>query len=308
MLNRLFHEQASGFYIDVGAWDPNMHSVTKHFYQCGWHGVNIEPLRSKFELFQRERPRDANLNVAVGDGPGEMRFFECMEESYLSTPDPVIADQFRARGGTVTEYTVPVVTLNEIFEKYCPGPVEFLKIDVEGWEKPAIESCDWRRFRPRALVIEATKPATPPASWDDLESIARWHDWEPIILANRYVFAYFDGLNRFYVREEDAALAGRFQLPPGIFDDIRYEKFDQNQELKRLLKESEADRAELTRLLKESEADRAELTRLLKESEADRAARLEQIHELTRLLRNRPGRWLLRAFRRGASAVFRPRD
>jgi hypothetical protein len=36
MLNRLFHEQASGFYIDVGAWDPNMHSVTKHFYKGGW--------------------------------------------------------------------------------------------------------------------------------------------------------------------------------------------------------------------------------------------------------------------------------
>jgi FkbM family methyltransferase len=113
-----------------------MHSVTKHFYKSGWHGVNIEPLRSKFELFEREHPRDVNLNVAVGDGPGKMRFFECMAESYLSTPDPVIANQFRMRDGTVTEYMVPVVTLNEIFERYCPAPVDFLKIDIEGWEKP----------------------------------------------------------------------------------------------------------------------------------------------------------------------------
>ena len=37
------------------------------------------------------------------------------------------------------------------------------------------------------------------------------------------MFAYFDGLNRFYVREEEARLARRFQLPPGIFDDIAYE-------------------------------------------------------------------------------------
>lgn len=128
--------------------------------------------------------------------------------------------------------------------------------------RPAIESCDWRRFWPRALVIEATKPAPRPASWADLESIAMWHDWEPIILANRYVFAYFDGLNRAYVSEEDAALAGRFQPPPAVFDDIRYEESNQIQEL----------------------------TRLLSESEADRAARLE-IRELTRLLRNRPGRY-----------------
>jgi FkbM family methyltransferase len=198
-----------------------MHSVTKHFYKCGWHGVNIEPLRSKFELLQRERPRDTNLNVAVGDAPGSTCFFDCMEENDLSTLDPVIADQFRARGGTVTKYMVPVVTRNEIFERYCPGPVDFLKIDIEGWEKPA----------------------TRPASWDDLESIAMWHDWEPIILANRYVFAYFDGLTRFYVREEEAALARRFQLPPGVFDDIEYDTSDQMQELTRLLKESRADRA-----------------------------------------------------------------
>jgi hypothetical protein len=70
-----------------------------------------------------------------------------------------------------------------------------------------------------------------------------WHDWEPIILANGYVFAYFDGLTRFYVREEEAALARRFQLPPGVFDDIEYDTSDQMQELTRLLKESRADRA-----------------------------------------------------------------
>ena len=243
MLSRLFPDQATGFYVDVGAWDPHIHSVTKHFYKAGWCGVNVEPLRSKFELFLRERPRDVNLNVAVGDAPGELRFFECLEESYLSTPDPSIAQQFRSRGGTVTEYPVPVITLNAILERHCPEAVDFLKIDIEGWEKPAIEGCDWQRFRPRALVIEATKPATRPAAWDDLESIAMWHDWEPVLLANRYIFAYFDGLNRFYVREEDAHLAGRFQLPPGVFDEIRYEQFDQVQELARQLKEAEAERA-----------------------------------------------------------------
>ena len=38
LLNRCFGSQASGFYIDVGAWEPVLHSVTHHFYEQGWHG------------------------------------------------------------------------------------------------------------------------------------------------------------------------------------------------------------------------------------------------------------------------------
>jgi hypothetical protein len=30
-----------GFYIDVGANDPQEGSVTKLFYDAGWHGINV---------------------------------------------------------------------------------------------------------------------------------------------------------------------------------------------------------------------------------------------------------------------------
>ena len=32
ILERLFKEVDKGFYVDVGAWDPTIHSVTRHFY------------------------------------------------------------------------------------------------------------------------------------------------------------------------------------------------------------------------------------------------------------------------------------
>ena len=32
----------SGFYIDVGACHPVVHSVTKLFYERGWNGINID--------------------------------------------------------------------------------------------------------------------------------------------------------------------------------------------------------------------------------------------------------------------------
>jgi hypothetical protein len=36
MLERAFADLAEGFYVDVGAWDPDLESVTRHFYERGW--------------------------------------------------------------------------------------------------------------------------------------------------------------------------------------------------------------------------------------------------------------------------------
>jgi len=85
LLARLFREVKQGFYIDVGAWHPTLHSVTKHFYDLGWSGINIEPIQHQHRLFVDERPRDINLNVAVADTPGRLCFHECLELTSLST-------------------------------------------------------------------------------------------------------------------------------------------------------------------------------------------------------------------------------
>ena len=43
--------------------------------------------------------------------------------------------------------------------------------------------------------------------------------WEPALLRSGYLFAWFDGLNRFYVRREDADLLRHFRVQPNVFDD-----------------------------------------------------------------------------------------
>src|SRR5580700_8067787 len=67
LLDRLFENRDSGFYVDVGAMDPVHDSVTKAFYDRGWRGINIEPHPQFYERLVAERSRDINLNVAVGD-------------------------------------------------------------------------------------------------------------------------------------------------------------------------------------------------------------------------------------------------
>ena len=66
ILFSVFYDVENGFYIDIGANDPNIISVTKNFYIRGWHGINIEPLPDKYQALTKFRKRDINLQIGVG--------------------------------------------------------------------------------------------------------------------------------------------------------------------------------------------------------------------------------------------------
>ena len=55
ILAYVFKDHEHGFYVDVGANDPIVHSVTKHFYQLGWRGINVEPHPEKYGRLCRDR-------------------------------------------------------------------------------------------------------------------------------------------------------------------------------------------------------------------------------------------------------------
>ena len=70
-----FYDIENGFYIDIGANDPNDLSVTKAFYLRGWNGINIEPLPDKYDRLIKERPRDINLKIGVGKSKGNSTLY-----------------------------------------------------------------------------------------------------------------------------------------------------------------------------------------------------------------------------------------
>lgn len=199
----LLGDKPSGFYIDVGAWHPITDSVTKHFYEKGWHGLNVEPLPEYFEMLVEDRLGDVNLQCAIGDvGGGRIESLYrvsmtpgvAIAGSGLSTFDGRNAlDAVTRAGFALNEVKVPVYTLAEICAQHVPDGtlIDFLKIDVEGWEEQVIRGADWSRWRPRFLCIEATRPSSQIPAWD----------WEPLLLAAGYRFIEFDSLNRWY---EDA--------------------------------------------------------------------------------------------------------
>ncbi len=301
MLYRVFRDQPTGFYVDVGAADPVHHSVTKWFYDMGWSGINVEPRSVFFEALQRERPRDVNLNCGAGEVSGEVPFFEMSLTPEWSSFDDIARTEAMARGEAIVEHTIPILTLNEIVERHGGGrTIDFLKIDVEGWERQVLSGLDLMRHRPIIVVVEATHQGT--AERDEAK-------WEDILTSAGYKAIYFDGLNKFYVERRRIRLAKHFAVPPNVFDgytinDLAVLERDRAawleaiHALEQRLGESETDRAArlevihaLEQRLSASEAGQAArleaihaLGQRLVESEADRGARLEVIHALEQRL------------------------
>ena len=84
VLYRALKHVERGFYIDVGAWHPTIDSVTRAFYDRGWRGINVEPNPEYFQLLREERPKDINLNAAVGTYKGKVVFYEVLHTGLSS--------------------------------------------------------------------------------------------------------------------------------------------------------------------------------------------------------------------------------
>jgi FkbM family methyltransferase len=203
LLSRAFPSGKDGFYIDVGANDPVVDSVTKHFYDRGWRGINIEPGTGPYERLIADRKNDINLNIGLSNCEKTAELIEFPSNSCLSTLSPDMANVWGQQGLETIKRALPVRTLAQVCEDYVDRPIDFLKIDVEGHEREVIEGGDWSRWRPRVILVEATWP----------------QQWEHLILAADYLFVIFDGLNRYYVPREDSRLLAALSTPVNPSDD-----------------------------------------------------------------------------------------
>ena len=202
ILGHVFKGQKSGFYVDVGANDPDDKSVTKYFYLAGWRGINIEPIPELVEKLNKSRSEDTNKGVAISDKPGQLTFFKG-SASGLSTLSPKIAASHEARGFTFTKIKIPVTTLNAVLEEHAKDKPEitFLNVDVEGFEKQVFSGLDFKRYHPHVIMAESTAPLT---------EVATHQEWESILIGNGYLFAMDDGLNRYYVHNSREKLLPKF--------------------------------------------------------------------------------------------------
>jgi FkbM family methyltransferase len=147
-----------GFYVDVGAHHPVTFSNTNYFYQIGWRGVNIDAMPNSMDLFSRSRKRDINVEVAIASKPANLTFYS-FNEPALNTFSKDLADErlkvpkFKLLNTT----EIQTQTLEKVLEQNLPENqhIDFLSVDVEGFDLDVLKSNNWIKYRPTAVLVES---------------------------------------------------------------------------------------------------------------------------------------------------------
>ena len=200
-LRRALQDIKEGFWVDIGANHPIIESVTKWFSEQGWHGINVEPNPAFLTLLQAERPRDINLGIAIGAHRGRVPL-HILGNTGQTTTIYRFAEREAQNGQPITStIEVDMLPLDALLDTHAKDrTVDFLKIDAEGAEPDIIGAAAFDRHRPRIILFENID------------------GYEPPLPSKGYHYVWYDGLNHFYVRDEDLWRADLLARPPSVWD------------------------------------------------------------------------------------------
>jgi FkbM family methyltransferase len=149
-LLREFFGSQPGTFVDVGANDPVVGSQTYALERAGWEGVLVEPLPHLAERLRAERSAQV-FQFACGPSSqqGEHASF------YVAGPYSSLRREAMLPEAEVESVIdVEIRALDSIIEAACLTHVDFLSIDVEGFELDVLRGFAIPRWRPRLILIE----------------------------------------------------------------------------------------------------------------------------------------------------------
>lgn len=158
ILNRIFEGKTNGFYIDVGAHHPKRFSNTYFFYKQGWRGINIDAMPNSMHLFNKIRPRDINLEIAISSESKKLTYYEFNEPALNGFSEELSKDRDGLRNyKIINQLEITTHRLDDVLKNLkneIPTEIDFLSIDVEGLDFEVLQSLNFNVYKPRVILIE----------------------------------------------------------------------------------------------------------------------------------------------------------
>ena len=157
LLKRIFSNKKNGFYIDVGAHHPVRFSNTYLLSKNGWRGINIDAMPGSMALFNKKRPNDINIECPISDKKEEL-VYHIFNEPALNTfskSEALKKDGFHGYK-IISKKIMFTRTLAEILLENLNKnqKIDFISIDVEGFDLRVLKSLDLKIFKPEIILIE----------------------------------------------------------------------------------------------------------------------------------------------------------
>lgn len=153
----------NGFYIEAGAADGINQSNTLFLEkQKGWTGILVEPNPEAFAACCSTRPASKVYNCALvsydyKDSEIEMyfrRWYQGDPGLVTSTFDSPI-NKVDAWEGYMYSYNVPARTLDSILEECQVSEIDYLSLDVEGYELNVLRGFNFKLYKPKIILLES---------------------------------------------------------------------------------------------------------------------------------------------------------
>jgi FkbM family methyltransferase len=147
-----FNRRRDGFFLDVGANEPEQGSQTWLLEQQGWQGILVEPQAQLCERLRQGRPRSRVLQVACGapGHPPEMPFFVADAPSKSS----LVKNLVEASTTYVRTEMVRMMTLDALLAEAGNPRLDFVSIDVEGTQLDVLRGFTLQRHKPGLVLLE----------------------------------------------------------------------------------------------------------------------------------------------------------
>ena len=147
-----------GFFVEVGCIDGLRFSNTLYFEKKGWTGICIEAHTSYIDLIKTNRPNSQVVHCAIGEKDEGVVTFYANARGSLSTLDKTEEERFKKdyKGyfSGFEEQKVEKRTLTSVFDELNVKHIDFISIDIEGYEVQALEGFDLKKLRPTLILIE----------------------------------------------------------------------------------------------------------------------------------------------------------
>ncbi len=121
-------------------------------------GLNIDANPEAISAFQKERPDDISVHLAIAPSSGtvDLAFFGAHASS--NTTSDTFAKEIERGQGVVIERSISVRSMptNKVLSEYLPAGqiIDFWNIGIEGLDLVALQTNDWHNVRPRVIAVE----------------------------------------------------------------------------------------------------------------------------------------------------------